>query len=238
MGLLNVTERYFVTGTDTEVGKTVASAALLQAARLLGKTTAGYKPVASGSEMTPEGLRNTDALALQRNSSLALAYSAVNPYTFAEPTSPHIVSADEDRPIDFSVLSSGLRDLETQADWVLVEGAGGWFTPLSDEQTFADWVQAEQLPVILVVGVKLGCINHAMLTAQAVQQAGLRLAGWIANDVVAPGKRHAEYLATLKRVLPAPFLGEIPWLADGAEQAETGRYLDLSALCPEPSSAQ
>lgn len=122
MGLLNVTERYFVTGTDTEVGKTVASAALLQAARLLGKTTAGYKPVASGSEMTPEGLRNTDALALQRNSSLALAYSAVNPYTFAEPTSPHIVSADEERPIDFSVLSSGLRDLETQADWVLVEG--------------------------------------------------------------------------------------------------------------------
>ncbi len=82
---------------------------------------------------------------------------------------------------------------------MLVEGAGGWFTPLSDEQTFADWVQAEQLPVILVVGVKLGCINHAMLTAQAVQQAGLRLAGWIANDVVAPGKRHAEYLATLKR---------------------------------------
>ena len=223
-----MTERYFVTGTDTEVGKTVASAALLQAARLLGKTTAGYKPVASGSEMTPEGLRNTDALALQRNSSLTLAYSAVNPYTFAEPTSPHIVSVDEDRPIDFSVLSSGLRVLETQADWVLVEGAGGWFTPLSDEQTFADWVQAE----------KLGCINHAMLTAQAVQQAGLRLAGWIANDVVAPGKRHAEYLATLKRVLPAPFLGEIPWLADGAEQAETGRYLDLSALCPAPSSAQ
>ncbi len=121
---------------------------------------------------------------------------------------------------------------------MLVEGAGGWFTPLSDEQTFADWVQAEQLPVILVVGVKLGCINHAMLTAQAVQQAGLRLAGWIANDVVAPGKRHAEYLATLKRGLPAPFLGEIPWLADGAEQAETGRYLDLSALCPAPSSAQ
>ncbi len=116
-------------------------------------------------------------------------------------------------------------------------GAGGWFTPLSDEQTFADWVQAEQLPVILVVGVKLGCINHAMLTAQAVQQAGLRLAGWIANDVVAPGKRHAEY-GDAEAGLPAPFLGEIPCLADGAEQAETGRYLDLSALCPEPSSAQ
>lgn len=125
MGLSNVTERYFVTGTDTEVGKTVASSALLQAARLQGKTTAGYKPVASGSEMTAQGLRNTDALALQRNSTLPLDYAAVNPYTFAEPTSPHIISADEGRPIAFSVLSDGLRALERQADWVLVEGAGG-----------------------------------------------------------------------------------------------------------------
>lgn len=233
-----MTERYFVTGTDTEVGKTVASSALLQAARLQGKTTAGYKPVASGSEMTAQGLRNTDALALQRNSTLPLDYAAVNPYTFAEPTSPHIISADEGRPIAFSVLSDGLRALERQADWVLVEGAGGWFTPLSDELTFADWVQREQLPVILVVGVKLGCINHAMLTALAVQQAGLRLAGWIANDVVAPGKRHQEYLTTLMRALPAPFLGEIPWLADGAEHADTGHYLDLSALLPATSSGQ
>lgn len=238
MGLLNVTERYFVTGTDTEVGKTVASSTLLQAARLQGFTTAGYKPVASGSEMTAQGLRNSDALALQRNSTLALAYEEVNPYTFAEPTSPHIISADEQRPIDFPVLSAGLRALEQKAEWVLVEGAGGWFTPLSDHQTFADWVQDEQLPVILVVGVKLGCINHAMLTAQAINQAGLRFAGWIANDVVAPGKRHQEYLATLQRVLPAPFLGEIPWLADGAEQAETGQYLNLSALHPATSSAQ
>ncbi|MBL5921200.1 ATP-dependent dethiobiotin synthetase BioD [Lelliottia amnigena] len=231
-------ERYFVTGTDTEVGKTVASSALLQAARFQGLKTVGYKPVASGSEMTAEGLRNTDALALQRNSSVALSYQAVNPYTFAEPTSPHIVSHDEQRPISFSVLSAGLRALEEQAEWVLVEGAGGWFTPLSDDLTFADWVAGEQLPVILVVGIKLGCINHAMLTALAVKQSGLRLAGWIANDVVAPGKRHHEYLATLKHRIHAPFLGEIPWLADGAENAETGHYLDLSALHPASSSGQ
>ena len=231
-----MSKRYFVTGTDTEVGKTVASCALLQAAKAVGYRTAGYKPVASGSEKTPEGLRNSDALALQRNSSLQLDYATVNPYTFAEPTSPHIISAQEGRPIESLVMSAGLRALEQQADWVLVEGAGGWFTPLSDTQTFADWVQAEQLPVILVVGVKLGCINHAMLTAQAVQQAGLRLAGWIANDVVAPGKRHQAYLATLRRVLPAPCLGEIPWLADGAENAEIGRYLDLSVLLPATSS--
>ncbi|MEX3018804.1 dethiobiotin synthase [Kluyvera sp. STS39-E] len=223
-------ERYYVTGTDTEVGKTVASTALLQAARLLGRRTAGYKPVASGSEMTADGLRNSDALALQRNSVLPLDYPEVNPYTFAEPTSPHIVSADEQRPIEASVLSAGLRALEAKADWVLVEGAGGWFTPLSPTLTLADWVKAEQLPVILVVGVKLGCINHAVLTAQAIQQAGLRLAGWIANDVTPPGRRHAEYLSTLVRMLPAPLLGEIPWLGDTVESQSLGHYLSLDAL--------
>lgn len=134
----------------------------------------------------PEGLRNSDALALQRNSSLQLDYATVNPYTFAEPTSPHIISAQEGRPIESLVMSAGLRALEQQADWVLVEGAGGWFTPLSDTFTFADWVTQEQLPVILVVGVKLGCINHAMLTAQVIQHAGLTLAGWVANDVTPP----------------------------------------------------
>ena len=229
-----MTKRFFVTGTDTEVGKTIASSALLQAANQLGFHTAGYKPVASGSELTAAGLRNEDALALQRHSRVALRYEQVNPYTFAEPTSPHIISADEGRPIAAARLSSGLRELERLADWVLVEGAGGWFTPLSETLTFADWAQAEQLPVILVVGVKLGCINHAMLTAQAVRQAGLPLAGWIANDVQPPGKRHAEYLATLKNRLAAPFLGEIPWLA---QRDDLGQYLDLRALDPASSTA-
>jgi dethiobiotin synthetase len=229
---LNVTERYFVTGTDTEVGKTVASCALLQAANRAGFRTAGYKPVASGSEMTTDGLRNTDALALQRNSGVALNYEDVNPYTFAEPTSPHIVSEDEGRPIDAHALSAGLQALSHKADWVLVEGAGGWYTPLAADWTFADWVQAERLAVILVVGVKLGCINHALLTAQAIARAGLPLVGWIANDVIPPGKRHAEYLATLTRLLPAPLLGEIPYLKHGPDVAEPGQYLDLTALRP------
>ncbi|WP_336218844.1 dethiobiotin synthase [Citrobacter amalonaticus] len=226
-------KRYFVTGTDTEVGKTVASCALLQAANGLGYRTAGYKPVASGSEMTPEGLRNSDALALQRNSSVLLDYAAVNPYTFAEPTSPHIVSAGEGKPIRTSVMSEGLRALESRAEWVLVEGAGGWFTPLADTLTFADWVQRERLPVILVVGVKLGCINHAMLTALAVQQAGLSLAGWVANDITPPGKHHQAYMTTLTSLIPAPLLGEIPWLAEKAEHSSTGQYLDLSSLAQQ-----
>ncbi|MEW7314140.1 dethiobiotin synthase [Buttiauxella gaviniae] len=223
-------KKWFVTGTDTEVGKTVASCALLQAATQAGYRTAGYKPVASGSEVTPQGLRNSDALALQRNSSVELSYPQVNPFTFQEPTSPHIVSALEQRPIAFSALSSGLEALYPLADWVQVEGAGGWFTPLSDNTTFADWVGLEQLPVILVVGVKLGCINHAMLTAQAVQSAGLRLAGWIANDVQPTGKRHSEYIATLRNVLKAPMLGEIPFYTDIDTQTSLGRHLDISLL--------
>lgn len=225
-----MTKRWFVTGTDTEVGKTVASCALLQAARLAGYRTAGYKPVASGSEMTAQGIRNSDALALQRNSSVALRYEQVNPLTFLEPTSPHIVSAETRKPIEFATLSAGLRALEERADWVLVEGAGGWFTPLSASTTFADWVIRERLPVILVVGIKLGCINHALLTAQAVQAAGLHLAGWIANDIAPVGRRHREYLATLTTLLPAPLLGEIPHLENAGTAQDLGRWLSLRSL--------
>ncbi|MCI4002080.1 dethiobiotin synthase [Dickeya dianthicola] len=224
-----MTERWFVTGTDTDVGKTVASVALLQAARRAGFRTAGYKPVASGCDVTPLGIRNSDALQLQANSSVALPYDAVNPLAFVEPTSPHIVSAAENRPIAFSTLSGGLRALERQADWVLVEGAGGWFTPLSERHTFADWVREEALPVILVVGVKLGCINHAMLTAQAVQQAGLRLAGWVANVVQPPGRHHHSYLQTLRERIPAPLLGEIPYLSEPIQQ-DIGDYLNITLL--------
>ncbi|MDR7341652.1 dethiobiotin synthetase [Pantoea alhagi] len=217
---------WFLTGTDTEVGKTVASSALLQAANRAGLRTAGYKPVASGSEMTPDGIRNGDALALQRNSSLTLSYEEVNPLVFMEPTSPHIVSADTGQPIEFARLSSGLQALRDKADWVLVEGAGGWYTPLSEQQTYADWVRQEQLPVILVVGIKLGCINHALLSAEAIRNAGLPLAGWIANDIQPPGRRHQEYMATLQQRLPAPLLGEIPFL-EQIDDAALGDYLRL-----------
>lgn len=217
---------WFLTGTDTEVGKTVASSALLQAAKRAGLRTAGYKPVASGSEMTPDGIRNGDALALQRHSSLTLSYEEVNPLVFMEPTSPHIVSADTGQPIEFARLSSGLQALRDKADWVLVEGAGGWYTPLSEQQTYADWVRQEQLPVILVVGIKLGCINHALLSAEAIRNAGLPLAGWIANDIQPPGRRHQEYMATLQQRLPAPLLGEIPFL-EQIDDAALGGYLRL-----------
>ncbi|SFM87784.1 dethiobiotin synthase [Izhakiella capsodis] len=207
-------KRFFVTGTDTDAGKTVVSCALLQTAKSAGYCPVGYKPVASGCDMTAEGLRNEDALALQRNSVPNVSYDQVNPLSFAEATAPHIISEALNQPISFTVLSEGLRQLERHADWILVEGAGGWYTPLSASQTFADWVVAEQLPVILVVGMRLGCINHAMLTAEAVRACGLRLAGWIANDVVMPGKRHQAYLQALQQRLPASWLGELPHQPD------------------------
>ena len=218
---------WFITGTDTEAGKSVATSALLQAATSQGFRAAGYKPVASGAERTPEGLRNSDGLLLQRSGLAGLSYSEVNPLVFEEPTSPHIVSAAENRPITQQVMSEGLRHLEQKSDWIAVEGAGGWFTPLTDDLLFSDWVVTEQLPVILVVGMKLGCINHALLTANAVQSAGLRLAGWIANCVQPPQYRHQPYLQTLIQRLPAPLLGEIPQLTSEQQFAACGKYISL-----------
>ncbi|MBG3079341.1 ATP-dependent dethiobiotin synthetase BioD [Proteus mirabilis] len=219
----------FLTGTDTEVGKTVVSSALLQCATHQGYQTAGYKPVASGSEWLNEGLRNSDALTLQKFSTVKLDYHRVNPYCFETPTSPHIISQEMHQPIDFNVMSEGLSYLKQQANWILVEGAGGWFTPLSEKQFFSDWVISEQLPVILTVGVKLGCINHALLTQQAIIQSGLTLAGWVANEVEPAGRYQKEYLATLKQHIKAPFLGKIPYLNEVKEHDFTS-YLDLSCL--------
>ncbi|WP_368940259.1 dethiobiotin synthase [Proteus mirabilis] len=221
---------WFLTGTDTEVGKTVVSSALLQCATQQGYQTAGYKPVASGSEWLPEGLRNSDALTLQQFSSVPLAYQQVNPYCFETPTSPHIVSEETKQPIDFQVMSKGLSYLQQRADWVLVEGAGGWFTPLSANQFFADWVIEEKLPVILTVGIKLGCINHALLTQQAIWQSGLTLAGWVANEIEPAGQYQQQYLATLMAHIKAPLLGKIPYLTQDVKQHNFTSYLDLSYL--------
>lgn len=221
-----MSQTWFITGTDTDVGKTMSSAALLQAANGAGLRTAGYKPVASGSAWQAGQLRNSDALILQANSSLPLTYQAVNPLTFEQATSPHIASAATQQPIDFSELTAGLVQLQLQADWLLVEGAGGWFTPLSEHTRFSDWVVEQQLPVILVVGMKLGCINHALLTQAAITSSGLRLAGWVANSPSAAPHEYQNYLAYLKQHLACPLLGEIPFLAP-SEQVDLGRFVSL-----------
>lgn len=217
---------YFVTGTDTEIGKTLCSTLLLRAAALNGKKAIGFKPVASEADSTG---CNADVLSLQTASNVCLPYTAHNCYTFREATAPHLAAADEGVEIHPQVLSNGLAALKQQGDWILVEGAGGWFTPLGSQVDFADWVAAEKLPVIVIVGMKLGCINHAMLTVRAVLQAGLPLAGWVANCVDAAPHRFEDYLATLKARIPAPLLGVVPY-APSAEPQALLHYFSPSCL--------
>ncbi len=227
MGYYNVSKTWFVTGTDTEVGKTHSSCALIQAlANQTKQKIAGFKPIASGSSWVNGQLHNDDALALQQYSTVALDYQDVNVLSLEEATAPHIASEIENRAIDLSALQQGLSNIQNKADFVVVEGAGGWHVPLLPDFDFADWVIAQQLPVILVVGVKLGCINHALLTAKAILQSGLRLDGWIANEVVAASPRQSEYLMSLQKLLPAPCLGIIKH-GDGIHQAAQRLNVDL-----------
>ncbi len=218
-------KRFFVTGTDTEVGKTVVSRALLQAMANEGETAIGYKPIAVSSQKTDEGLRNKDALILQSSSNLALPYEEINPIPLEE----EIINAYTGEQLNYALLSSGLHNLEQKATRVIVEGTGGFRVLMSDLRPFSEWVVQEQLPVILVVGIKLGCINHAILTAQAILNDGLTFAGWVANRIN-PGLAHyAETLDALRQKLPAPQLGELPYLLR-PEQRDLSGYINLSAL--------
>lgn len=218
-------KRLFVTGTDTEVGKTVVSRALLQKLSEGGRRVAGYKPVAKSSQQTEQGPRNKDALVLQASSSVALPYSAVNPLTLLDDE----ISTSRDVVIDYPMLSERLEALSTQVDAIVVEGTGGWHSLMNDLRPLSAWAVDEQLPVVMVVGIKLGCISHALLTAQAVANDGLPLLGWVANRIN-PGLAHyAEIIEVLSQKISAPLLGELPYLPK-PENRDLARYLDLSAL--------
>ncbi|MCC2616077.1 dethiobiotin synthase [Aestuariibacter halophilus] len=218
---------YFITGTDTDAGKTWVTCALMQAAAAQGITSVGYKPVSAGCEQTPQGLRNSDALSLQRHCQPELAYDAVNPIAFADPVAPHLAARRQGVTIDMPTLVDGLDALcALQTDIVWVEGAGGWRLPLSGNGYLSDLAIARQLPVIMVVGMKLGCLNHAVLTAEAIRQDGLTLAGWIANDVDPTMLYHQDNIDTLHELLPAPCLGHVPHVSSTAEAASYLNDLD------------
>ncbi|MFA5630456.1 MAG: dethiobiotin synthase [Porticoccaceae bacterium] len=208
---------YFIAGTDTEVGKTFAAAALLARAGQLGLRTAAWKPVAAGAAVTAQGLRNEDALTLLQACNQPLPYEMVNPVCLAPAIAPHIAAAEQGMDLDVAALLPHFqRVLDGGADFVLVEGAGGWRVPLNDRETLADLALALQLPVVLVVAMRLGCINHALLSAEAIARDGLPLAGWIANQATPDSMaRHGENLDTLRRLLPAPLLGELPHMPGG-----------------------
>ncbi|MGE6794151.1 dethiobiotin synthase [Pseudomonas guineae] len=221
---------FFVTGTDTEVGKTTVAAGLLHAARLAGLSTAAAKPVASGCVLTTDGLRNDDALALLSQCTLALRYEEVNPHAFEPAIAPHLAAREAGVLLDVAALQGPVQAiLDKRADFTLIEGAGGWRVPLAGQATLSDLAIALQLPVILVVGVRLGCINHALLTAEAILRDGLTLAGWVANVVDPQTSRLEDNLATLAERLSAPCLGYIPRLTE-ATPAAVSSYLNLDFL--------
>ncbi|EGR2794372.1 dethiobiotin synthase [Vibrio navarrensis] len=220
---------FFVAGTDTDVGKTVASKAILHALAAREVKTIGYKPVAAGSEKTAEGWRNSDALHLQAAATVDVAYEDVNPYALELPASPHIAAKHEQVTIDYALLSDKLAQHKQNADVVLVEGAGGWRVPISDEESLSTWVQQEQLPVILVVGIKLGCLSHALLTAEVIKSDGLNLIGWVANRVNPGTEHYADIIEMLETRLAVPKLGEIPYIPK-AKRKDLGKYIDVTAL--------
>lgn len=200
--------RFFVTGTDTEVGKTWVSCRLLDAARAAGLSCYGLKPVAAGCDDKPEGLRNEDALKLIEASSAKLGYDLVNPVALREPVAPHLAAADEGKRLSLGRLTGYVRGalMAQRADLVLVEGAGGWRVPLNDREYLSGLARELDLPVVLVVAMRLGCISHALLTAEAILRDGCRLAGWVANVMDPSMPRLSENIETLEGLMPAPRL--------------------------------
>ncbi|WP_394393605.1 dethiobiotin synthase [Shewanella woodyi] len=223
---------YFVTGTDTDCGKTFISSALLCKAASQGRASLGLKPIASGCEETEQGLRNSDALSLIAQSTIELDYEQVNPVSFKPAIAPHIAAMQTSVDISPDTVIKHLSptlSLVNEADFCLVEGAGGWRLPLGEGAFLSQAVQALSLPVILVVGVKLGCLNHAVLTQEAILVDGLEIAGWVGNIVDADTSCIEENLASLHQLMSSPCLGVVPHLSNGSAE-EAAKYLTILLL--------
>ncbi len=205
-----IQRRFFITGTDTDVGKTVASSALLYSLKSAGYSTAVLKPVAAGVEK--EVNVNSDVIILQDNATNKNTYKEINPYLFQEPIAPHIASKNES--IDMNVdecVDSCQPILKSNADFIVIEGAGGLLVPLNNKQTMLDLAIALHAEIILVVGMKLGCINHTLLTVNAIKQSGLNFTGWIANHLSTDMLYASSNIDSLKGMINAPLIAEIPF---------------------------
>ncbi|WP_293374750.1 dethiobiotin synthase [Nevskia sp.] len=199
----------FITGTDTGVGKTYAACALIHALRAQGLKVGAMKPVASGCEMTADGLRNDDALALIAATGRALDYGTVNPYAFEPPIAPHLAARAAGVSIETAALDAAYRRLAADCEVLVVEGAGGWRVPLSDGVSVADWVESHRWPVLLVVGLRLGCLNHAALSAESIARR-VPLVSWIANRLPPEQPEWAANVETLQGLIDAPMLACLP----------------------------
>lgn len=212
----------FITGTDTDVGKTVSTLAILQALNSQGIKAVGYKPIADQCIDTPEGIRNKDALLIHSVSKDLVSYDDVNPVRITD-------NYSHENSIDFNKIKQGLDHLNHQCDMVVIEGNGGWRYLLDDNTFYADWLKGQPVGVILVVGIQHGCVNHALLTADAIRADGLPLIGWMANRIN-PGLAHyAQIIDRLQHHINAPLIGEIPYLLR-PEERELGHYLDTEKL--------
>ncbi len=219
---------FFITGTDTEVGKTYATCALTRALRQANRSVAVLKPVASGCERIDGRWQNEDARALRAAAQNDQDYESVNPIALAPAIAPHIAAQDAGVELGVARLLSVTEATRARHDDVLlIEGAGGFLVPLNDRECYADWVQALHVPVILVVAMRLGCINHALLTVEAIRARGLPLAGWVANSPQPAMNRYDENLTYLRDHIPSPLLAELPWQGGQPEQAFTGQLLAL-----------
>ena len=202
---------YFITGTDTGVGKTFVTCALLHRLKAQGMAAIGMKPVAAGGDMTPDGLQNDDIEALLEAGSVKLASEDLNCYLFAEAIAPHIAAANEDVDIDLDVIRQRFDQLAELADVVLVEGVGGFIVPLGDGVDTADLAADLDLQVILVVGMRLGCLNHALLAQEAIRARGLTIAGWVANQIDPHMAEFDANVEALEERIRAPLLGVVEW---------------------------
>jgi dethiobiotin synthetase len=226
--VINTKQGWFVTGTDTDVGKTVISTALVDWLSQRG-TACGYKPVAAGCDRIDGDLRNADALALQAASQPRPDYTEINPIALEAAIAPHIAAAQAGGDIHLPQLASNARGLQENYQFVVAEGAGGWLVPLNQQQTFADLAVELGYPVILVVAIRLGCINHALLTANAIENSGLPLAGWVANCIQADMPALEENINSLKQRLAAPLLGILPKL-DKLDTATIQQHIGFQTL--------
>lgn len=205
--------RYFIAGTDTDVGKTVVTQALLHKAKQQGLTTLGLKPIAAGAKLIDAQLYNDDALALQAQSTVELPYQQVNPVVYEEAVAPHLAAQALGKRTSAAQLTGFVRGaLMQRVDFCCVEGAGGWYVPLNEREKLSDVVVQLQLPVIVVVGMKLGCLNHALLTFEAIAQAGLPIAGWVANCIDPNMYLLDENIESLQQMAAAPCLGIVPFM--------------------------
>jgi dethiobiotin synthetase len=202
---------FFVTGTDTGVGKTRVSLGLMRLLQKQGHVVTGMKPVASGCRQTPAGLVNEDALQLQAQASYTAAYHQVNPYAFELPIAPHLAAQACGTSIEPRVIQQALAGLTEDADRVVVEGVGGWLVPIDSTRTMADIAVAMGLPVVMVVGIRLGCINHALLTQAAIASMPVPFAGWVANRTEADCEAADEIVAALRDRLTVPCLAELDY---------------------------